>query len=135
MSENLIKVYDLKKAKDRIEAVQKATLETDDYGLVPEHGLFGSHEWWKAIDKGVIPIHTIEGIISRVYMSGHNDYPEFEIDDRVEKTSWAREAIERNHYDMYQVGKRVRLSYVIQKFKKNWGLPFSKNVLEIWIEP
>ena len=134
MSEDLVKVYDLKADHTFISAVQKATLETGDYGLVPEHGLFGSPEWWQAINAGVIPTNTIEGVISRVYMSGHNDWPEFEINDGVDKTSWTREVNERKDDAMYRVGKRVKLKYVKQKFKKGWGSPYSKNVLEIWIE-
>jgi len=130
MSDDPVKIYDLKQDHRKIGLIQKATLETKDYGLVPEYGLFGSPEWWLAIEKGLISIHTIEGIITRVYMSGHNDYPEFEIDDGQEKTCWTRDGKD----EAYIVGKRVKLKYVFQKPKRAFGGKYPHEVvLEIWV--
>ena len=131
MEHNLTKLYDLRDDRKKICLVQKATLETKDYGLVPEHGLFGSPEWWRAIGEGTIPVITIDGIISDVFMSGHNDWPEFEIDDGGEKTRWTREGND----EMYRVGSRVRLKYVLQKPKKQWlrDMKYNEEVLEIWV--
>ncbi len=131
MEQDLVKLYDLRDDREKTRLVQKATLETKDYGLVPEHGLFGSSEWWSAIEDGVIPVVTVDGIISRVFMSGHNDWPEFEIDDGRDKTRWTREGND----EMYQVGRRVRLKYVLQKPKKQWlrDMKHNEEVLEIWV--
>jgi len=131
MANPLLKIYDLKHDSRKIALIQKATLDTKDYGLVPKPALFGSAAWWKAIENNGIPIHTVEGIVSRVYMSGHNDYPEFEIDDGQELTQWTREGKD----DAYVVGKRVRLMYVFQTPKRAFGGAYQhKEVLEIWIE-
>ncbi len=64
-------------------------------------------------------------------MSGHNDWPEFEIDDGAKKTRWTREGSN----EMYRVGRRVRLKYVLQKPKKEWlrEMKHNEEVLEIWV--
>jgi len=139
----LKKVYDLREDVETVALIQKASLTTKDRGLVPEHGLFGSTEWWWAIDDSVLPIVHVEGLISRVFMSGHNDYEEFEIDSGGELSSWARvtsggkggspERIAKAA--MYKVGRAVHLTYVKQRFRQTLsGIPFSKSVLEIWID-
>ena len=124
-------VYDLHRAEAYVAAVQDATLHTDHAGLVPEHGLFGSADWWRAVEDGRIPVRTVKGAISGVYMSGHNDYPEFEVDDGVERTQWPREGSE----DAYVVGRAVQIDYVLQRLKKPVGVaPNSKCVLQILID-
>ena len=47
-----VQVYDLHKETAFIEQVQKATLGPTEFGLEPDHGLFGSKEWWKAVFDG-----------------------------------------------------------------------------------
>ena len=140
----LTQIYSLREDRDHINAVQRATLETTDLGLVPDPWLFGSLDWWEGVGSGDIPIQTVVGQISHVFMSGHNDYPEFEIDDGASKTHWTRQTSEvpgsalsrRQMADLYREGARVRLSYVLQRFKKPLaGLgPHSKCVIEIWVE-
>lgn len=128
----MIKIYDLRDDKRTIKLIQNATLNTKDFGLKPEHGLFGSGEWWEAIENGTIPKKVLEGIISRVYMSGHNDFPEFEVtaSDR-SKTNWGR----RGHDKYYVPGKKIKMIYVVQKFKRPLrNQTDSHNILEIWIE-
>jgi hypothetical protein len=130
MENDVIKIYDLKRDDERVRQIQQATLEKTDFGLVPDPALFGSSEWWQAIKLGIIPVQTIKGVISKVFMSGHNDFPEFEIDDGKEKTQWERRGIE----EAYTVGRSVPLKYVVQKFKKSIpSLKVSKSVLEIWV--
>lgn len=62
MSGGWTKIYDLAEDQELISKVQKATLDTQDYGLVPEVALFGSKEWWEAkkfrrIKKICLAIH------------------------------------------------------------------------------
>jgi len=83
----LRKIYDLREDTDHVIQVQKATLTTKEFGLVPEHGPFGSPEWWSAVADGRIPVHTLEGRISRVFLSGHNDWEEFEVESNGEHSS------------------------------------------------
>jgi hypothetical protein len=130
MAAKWIKIYDLANDHELVSKIQMATLETEDFGLVPEVALFGSKDWWKAIKKGIIPKHELVGIISRVYMSGHNDWPEVEIKSDEEKTVWTR--IGDDKY--YEVGRKIKLEYVIQKAKKSWtGCPYQKEVIKIYV--
>src|SRR3989338_5658134 len=134
----MTKIYDLHNDRHTIKLIQDATLNTEDYGLKPEHGLFGSQEWWQAVEQGVIPKKQVEGVISRVYMTGHNDFPEFEVTSETGKTKWERKGNDK----YYVVGKRVKILYVTQKFKKplrirglsgKKGLMTDSDVmLEIW---
>ncbi len=57
---------------------QKASRGTTDFGYVPEIAIFGSADWWAAVEDGRIERHMIEGVISRLYMTGHGDWPEVE---------------------------------------------------------
>ena len=143
MTGELTKVYDLREDRDHVAAVQRATLTTRRFGLVPEYGLFGSRKWWRAIADGRLPVHTVDGVIARVFMSGHNDYPEIEVDDGFERTRWTRltsggelGGTEQNgKAALYQVGRRVQIHYVIQRPRQpTTGMPVSRSVIGIWIE-
>lgn len=106
-------IYDLRNDHKHIRDVQDATLHSSWAGLVPEHGLFGSEEWWTSINEGRIRLHVIRGRITRVYMSGHNDFPEFEVDDGKAKTKWVRVGTDSEYVD----GRPVQIEYVQQRFK------------------
>lgn len=108
-------VYNLRENVDEIAAIQKTTLETEDFGLVIDIALFGSEKWWSAIDSGDIPVLTVLGKISDVYMAGHNDFPMFDIDSDGVITSW--EIIGDDSF--YKVGASIKLEYVIQMAKKS----------------
>ncbi|RMH25380.1 MAG: hypothetical protein D6692_11335 [Planctomycetota bacterium] len=126
-----VKVYDLAEDEETIRLVQQATLNTEDFGLVPEVALFGSDEWWQAIQEGRIPSHALHGVISRVFMSGHGDWPEFELEAAGEKSRWTRLGPD----DLYRVGNEVRVEYVLQKAKKHWlGSREQKQVLRIFVK-
>lgn len=131
MNTKWIKVYDLSDDDELVEKVQNATLNTTDFGLVPEIALYGSTEWWKAISHGRIKKHEIEGIITSVFSSGDSNWPQFEIDSNGKKTVWTR----FGDHSLYEVGRRVRLEYVVQKPKKSWtGSPYQNEVLSISVE-
>ncbi len=109
-----VTIYDFRRDKRQIEILQEASLHRDDCGLVTTPALVGSPEWWELVGTEALPVHTIEGTISRVYMSGHNDFPEFEIDAGETKTQWMRQGEDT----AYTVGRPIRLRYVEMKFKK-----------------
>jgi hypothetical protein len=130
------KVYDL--CNDpRTKRFQDATLYSEEGGIVSEHGLFGSSEWWLAVENGDLPVHSVEGVISDVFMSGHNDYPEFEVDDGTNKSEWTREGDDSE----YVIGRPVRVEYVIEKLKSQGssakyikiGLDATRIVVAIWM--
>ena len=136
---NLTKIYDLRDNtneynRQSIKGIQHATLHTKDFGLVPEHGLFGSDEWWAAVGNDTIPKITVEGIITDVYMSGHNDYPEFELTSEQGKTTWG------GGFEAIVKGRRAKVVYIQQKFKKPLPMPGGKEkplseiMLELWVD-
>ncbi len=141
----LIHVYHLAHDKEQIERVQHATLHTVEFGLVPEHGLFGSPSWWAAVQSGMIRLEVIDGRISRVYKSGHNDYEQFDVDDGHDRTHWAQvtsvtsdsELTRAQKARLYRVGAPVHLAYVNLRFKKALeGVgPHCKILVDIWIAP
>ncbi len=125
-------VYRFQDDKEAIKRLQKVSRDPkSDYGLKIENGLLvGTREWFNAVESGQFETMTIIGQISKVYMSGHNDYPEFEIDINGEKSTWTREGLD----ELYIVGKRIELTYVLQKFKRPWSTgSTTKIVLEIKI--
>jgi hypothetical protein len=125
------------KLQDDKEAIKRLQVVSDDknsnFGLKTENGLLvGSYEWFNAIDTARIEKQTINGEISKVFMSGHNDYPEFEMDSNGVKTNWTREGKDEH----YKVGKKIELTYVTQKFKRPIDIlgMTTKLIIEIRIE-
>ena len=133
-----IVTYRLSLDLHRVRAVQQATLNTEDSGLQPTHGLFGSQEWWSNISLGLHPIQTVRGRISKVYMAGMNDWPEFKMKliDGTELT-WTREAQSDELDKSYKMNEIVEVDYVVERFKpKAWGGPSETNcVVEIRVIP
>ena len=113
-----VELYNLREDKQHIEKVQHATLNTKEYGLQIENGLlFGSEEWFQAIDSGKIKLIEVRGTISEIRMAGdHNDSREIEVtsDFNGEKTTWGT----KGKLKYFQIGKKIEITYVLQKFKK-----------------
>jgi len=126
-----LKIYDLKNNKQYIKDVQKVTLDTDDFGVKIKNGLFGSREWWSAVKNGNMRKYILEGVITKTFMSGHNDFPEFEVFDGKHKT-----ILPRFGNDKYYIkGKRIKIIYIKQDLKKLIkGLDKTKEILEIYIQ-
>lgn len=132
--EQLKEIYNLRDDKRVIKAIQEVSLDkSSQAGLKIENGLlFGTDEWFRAISEGKIEKHIVTGIISKIFMSGHNDYPEFEIKSNDGKTSvWTREGKD----SAYEVGRRVELVYVEQRYKRPSDItgPISKCILQVKI--
>jgi hypothetical protein len=127
-------VYNFRDDRGAIKRLQEASVDKkSNYGLKVENGLLvGSNEWFQAIDDNIIPKVTLTGIIAKVHMSGHNDWPEFEIKSNEGLSTWTREGEDK----LYQVGKLVEIDFVIQKFKRPCDMlgPTTKKVLAIRIE-
>lgn len=120
-----------------IKRIQDATLKTEDYGVLPEHGLFGSAEWWSAIEKGALPVYTIQGIICDLTMESMNDWPVFKIltDDGYVTKSITREHLPLRADDEYQIGRRVIWQYVHVRPKKRWAAVSAqqRRTVSIWV--
>jgi len=131
---NIEIVYDLKKDIDKIRLIQQASIDKHSQsGLKIENGLlYGSIDWFEAINNGEIETIIVKGLISKIYMSGHNDFPEFEVESEQGKFIWTR----LGQDNLYKIGKRIEITYVEQKFKRPIGILglTSKCVLDIKIE-
>jgi hypothetical protein len=111
-------VYRFRDDTERVSAIQRATLTTDHAGIEPTHGLVGSDEWWRNIETGRLPLQTVRGTISRVYMASMNDWPEFEVRaDAGELSRWTRESNTADLGRAYAPGRLVEVDYVIQKHR------------------
>jgi hypothetical protein len=132
MGEEWLEVYDLARDREYLERLQLATLEAAEFALASDHGLPGSGQWWTAIRDGSIPTHGVEGTITDVRVAGN--WPEFEVDENGELTTWCLEGDIRS----YRVGVGARIDYVIQRCQnppKTSGDDSVKIVLRIFLEP
>jgi hypothetical protein len=112
-------VYNLTQDLDHIRRVQHATLSTDQFGILPTHGLVGSDEWWQRIESRELPIHAVSGVIDRVYMTGHNDFPQFDpLTREGDKSSWERLCNDRCDDSLYVAGAAIEVDYVLQQWKR-----------------
>lgn len=133
------KVYTLWNDAQGVKTIQDATLKTDDYGIYPEHGLFGSPEWWSAIDNGDLAVHTVHGTICDLAMESMNDWPASKIlcDDGTVTKSITRERLITISItdDLYQIGRRVIWQYVFVRHKRR--IPIlperSPRTVSIWV--
>jgi hypothetical protein len=98
-----------------------------EFGAKTADGLNpGTTEWLTAIDDGTIATHKVTGIITRVYVSGHNDYTEFEIDSEGKKTTWPREG----DITRYIVGQQIIITYAEQRLRNG---QLCRHILQIEI--
>ena len=109
------KIYNLIDEPDEIEITQKASKSSGKEGLSQIPALFGSEDWWKLVGTDLLPLRIIQGIVSDLYLSGHLDYPQFEVDDGSQKTQWDIYGGDSN----YVLGTKVRIKYVLMEFKNN----------------
>jgi hypothetical protein len=138
-----VRVYDVRNDDNYVKAVQHTSLSTDGGLAIFEGLLCYSPEWYAAVEAGRVPRTVLDGVITRVFMSGHNDFPEFEMEANGQRTRWARSVSKphaRSADPLYRVGHRARLVYVEHPWKP--GQPgekilgtHAKLVLSIDIEP
>jgi hypothetical protein len=129
-----VPMYKLRDDSKRIAQIQKATIETETFGIEPTHGLFGSEEWWANISSGRLQRHTLSGVITRIYFGSMGDWPMFEMKHGSgECTSWTREVNAKEQDAFYKIGVPIEVDYVVQRHRPgsfDHGAEF-KCVLEI----
>lgn len=137
MTDALTTVYSLAADTEQVEAIQKATLTTEEFGIQQTHGLFGSPEWWQQISDGNLQLHTARGHITRVYMGSMGDWPAFKMATASgEELTWTRMATSKELSVLYREGAVVEVQYVIQLHKpKSWnGATETKCVVAVRIQ-
>jgi hypothetical protein len=130
--------YRLKDNPKHIAQVQKVTLTTDNFGIEPTHGLFGSPEWWDRIESGDLPVHTLRGTITERFMGSMGDWPEIRVlSDAGEKSDWTREVNRKEQDALYRVGRSIEIDYVLQRHRRKSSAQQKerKVVLDIRVEP
>ena len=127
-----LKIYDLWNDKPRIEATQHASLQVPNAGLVSEHGLFASEEWWQAISQGRIPRYVVEGYISPIQATGPSDVPQFHLVSPWGTTRW----VWLGDMRYFVPGAAARIVYVPQKLNNPVeGTAVTNVVLEFFVAP
>jgi len=48
---------------EQVARIQKATLETEEFGIEPTHRLVGSDEWWTKIRNHELPKTTLQACL------------------------------------------------------------------------
>jgi hypothetical protein len=114
-----INVYDLHKDVDVVRAIQEATLTRPGYGLLPEPALFGSEEWWAAVEDGRVATQTLDGVVADVRWESMGDWPgwTFRASDGTE-SRWTREG----DHTRYIVGLRARIRFAVVSWKPDCEL-------------
>ncbi|GAA5014895.1 hypothetical protein GCM10023317_53870 [Actinopolymorpha pittospori] len=122
-----VTVYDLRRDRQRIDAVQEATLHRPGYGLDPNPAVLGTDEWWRAVADGRIPSRVDEGVVGHVRWGSMGDWPEWTLrrDDGQERT-WTREGDHTRYVD----GLRARIRVITVRWK-----PDSPSVLQLGQDP
>jgi len=128
-----VKVYDLANDQDYIERVQQTISRTEGSGLERNRPLFGSPEWWSAVESGELESHWVTGLIKRPLWTSMNDFPEVEIEEESGRVSvWTR----RGDVTQYSLGRAIRIRWVTEKRKKpieDMGDEM-QTVLEVWLQ-
>lgn len=107
-------VFDIRNEAEMVRHIQRATLETEDYGFLPEPALFGSPEWWAAVADGRVSTHTREGIVADVRWESMGDWPAWTFRDHDGRESrWTREGDPTRYVD----GLAARITCAVVSWK------------------
>src|SRR4051812_44749225 len=106
--------YTFEQDQARIDAMQKASLGANNFGVSPLPALVGTPEWWRATQDGSLARVMVSGTISRVYWGSMGDWPECEITSNDGSLSkWTREGDTARYVE----GLQVRITYVLHPWK------------------
>lgn len=109
-----VTVYTFEQDHARIDAMQKASLGANNFGISPLPALVGTPEWWRATQDGSLARTIVSGTISRVYWGSMGDWPECEITSSDgSQSKWTREG----DIARYVEGLQVRITYVLHPWK------------------
>jgi len=124
-------VYNLRDDVKHIADVQEASLSPKPFGLKAKQGLYGSEVWWQNIEEGKIPLIKFKGKITKLFTSGMDYEPCFEMKMADGKTfEYDCVATKKSDKKLFQVGNDVEISFVFHPLKTPIETPtgFQKDV-------
>ncbi|MBK9260329.1 MAG: hypothetical protein IPM54_10880 [Polyangiaceae bacterium] len=91
-------------------------------GFSTRLGLYGSEEWWRNVETGVIPKAKYEGLITETYYAGmdsdrqHNSF-RMKTDDG-QYFSWSMVPENSSYKGLYRPGHRAEIVTIFQELKR-----------------
>lgn len=129
-----MKVYELAEDTELVAAYRKAT-EGGEYGFIPQVAVFGTDEWWRAVESGEIPTQELSGPIAHPRAEG--DCVAFQLKGGLDL--WTPRGAVADFRD----GATARIEFVEQKLRQEQfgrfgaaipGGDVVKVPLRIWVE-
>jgi hypothetical protein len=122
-----VSVYDLHRDERLVQSIQDATLSRPGFGLDPRPALFGTAEWWQAVDDGRVPSRVEVGVVAKLCWGSMGDWPEWALrtDDGREST-WTRKGDHTRNVE----GLKARARIVKVRWKSD-----SQQVLQFGDDP
>jgi hypothetical protein len=97
------KVFSVLTDKERTPIIQKR-IKVKTSGFRTKWGMYGTEKWFNSLKSDGL-IQEIDGSISELLMTGHNDFPEFRIESELGEFQFER----LGNNSFYVVGKRVKI--------------------------
>ncbi|WP_199236504.1 hypothetical protein [Ramlibacter sp. WS9] len=107
----------------QVALAQQLTLDASRpyMGLKGTHGLFGSEEWWKSVERGLIQKWRVSGIIRRAFVAGQDpEEPINAVDIQLESGEMVTEGIyatDSRDQALFAVGHQMDIVYVLDELK------------------
>jgi hypothetical protein len=124
-------IYELRSDEKRVRQIQEETVQDDGLSTAPY--LFGSEEWWAAVEADSIKRRTVEGTITEAPPTSMSDPQQF----RMRMTDGAElTGVRHGDPTRYVEGLRVWLEYVTVQRSADAPseLATADVVIAVWIE-
>ena len=133
---------ELKRKPEYITLVQTLTLNKSRplMGLKGTYGLYGSQEWWDNIERKIIPLRFISGIIKRTYVAGQDPSPidncfSMILDNGSLHEEGIEDFIRKEDKKLFRIGSRVEIVYALDEMKEqpapDGGVNYADVILEV----
>ena len=114
---------ELEKDPESLKRAQAVSLDSaiQYAGVTTRYGLYGTEEWWRNVDEGVVPRATYSGTITETFYAGmdtdrrHNSF-RMKTDDGRE-WSWGMVPENSSYKGLYRPGHRVEIITIFKEYK------------------
>ena len=109
-------VYRLRSDTHTIDGIQHATKTTLGFGIMRTHGLFGSAQWWQHIENGRLRLHTLKGVVLRLYVNNPRVSDSMIVrSENGIRSEWLPRANGPELGALYHEGHPIEVDYVVQR--------------------